>query len=57
MSRQPYMPIALVVVGLALLPLGLTSNTVLNFLAFAMIITLAAQGWNILALSLSTPEG
>jgi branched-chain amino acid transport system permease protein len=42
------MPIALVVVGLALLPLGLTSNTVLNFLAFAMIITLAAQGWNIL---------
>jgi branched-chain amino acid transport system permease protein len=48
MSRQPYMPIALVVVGLALLPLGLTSNTVLNFLAFAMIITLAAQGWNIL---------
>ncbi len=48
MSRQPYMPIVLVVVGLALLPLGLTSNTVLNFLAFAMIITLAAQGWNIL---------
>jgi branched-chain amino acid transport system permease protein len=38
------MPIVLVVVGLALLPLGLTSNTVLNFLAFAMIITLAAQG-------------
>ncbi len=48
MSRQPYLPIALVVAGLALLPLGLTSNTVLNFLAFAMIITLAAQGWNIL---------
>jgi branched-chain amino acid transport system permease protein len=42
------MPIALVVLGLALLPLGLTSNTVLNFLSFAMIITLAAQGWNIL---------
>jgi branched-chain amino acid transport system permease protein len=40
--------IALVVATLALLPLGLSSNVILNFLAFAMIITLAAQGWNIL---------
>jgi branched-chain amino acid transport system permease protein len=47
-KRQPYLPIALVIAALALLPLGLTSNTMLNFLAFAMIITVAAQGWNIL---------
>jgi branched-chain amino acid transport system permease protein len=40
--------IALVVLCLGLLPLGLSSNVILNFLAFAMIITLAAQGWNIL---------
>jgi branched-chain amino acid transport system permease protein len=40
--------IAVMVLSLALLPLGLSSNVVLNFLAFAMIITLAAQGWNIL---------
>ncbi len=40
--------IAAVTVVLAVLPLGVTSNVVLNFLAFAMIITLAAQGWNVL---------
>ncbi len=34
---------------LALLPLVVPSNTVLAFMSFAMIITLAAQGWNILA--------
>jgi branched-chain amino acid transport system permease protein len=48
MNRQPYLPVALVIAALALLPLGITSNTVLNFLSFAMIITIAAQGWNIL---------
>jgi len=48
MTQQPYLPILAVVAGLALLPLGLSSNTVLNFLSFAMIITLAAQGWNVL---------
>lgn len=48
MKEQPYLPILVVVAALALLPLGLSSNTVLNFLSFAMIITLAAQGWNIL---------
>lgn len=48
MKSQPYLPIIVVVIALALLPLGLSSNTVLNFLNFAMIITLAAQGWNIL---------
>jgi branched-chain amino acid transport system permease protein len=36
------------VVTLAAVPLGFTSNVMLNFLAFAMIITLAAQGWNVL---------
>jgi branched-chain amino acid transport system permease protein len=34
---------------LALMPLVMPSNTVLAFLTFAMIIALAAQGWNILA--------
>jgi len=43
-----YLPIALVVAGLALVPLGTSSNTFLNFLVFALIITLAAQGWNVL---------
>ena len=47
-TDRPYLTIAVVVAALALLPFGLNSNTVLNFLAFAMIITLAAQGWNIL---------
>ncbi|MGL4441629.1 MAG: branched-chain amino acid ABC transporter permease [Bosea sp. (in: a-proteobacteria)] len=47
-KEQPYLPIIVVVIALALLPLGVSSNTVLNFLSFAMIITLAAQGWNIL---------
>ncbi len=42
------MAIVLVVAALALLPLGIASNTVLNFLSFAMIVTIAAQGWNIL---------
>lgn len=47
-SMAPWLPIIAVVAALALLPLGLGSNTVLNFLSFAMIITIAAQGWNIL---------
>jgi len=41
-------PILVVVAALALLPLGLTSTALLNFLSFAMIITLAAQGWNVI---------
>jgi branched-chain amino acid transport system permease protein len=40
--------IAAATLALALIPLGINSNVVLNFLAFAMIITLAAQGWNVL---------
>jgi branched-chain amino acid transport system permease protein len=48
MKHKTILLIGLVTLALAALPLGITSNVVLNFLAFAMIITLAAQGWNIL---------
>jgi branched-chain amino acid transport system permease protein len=48
MSDRTLPLIALAVIALGLLPLGLTSNVILNFLGFAMVITLAAQGWNIL---------
>jgi branched-chain amino acid transport system permease protein len=41
--------IAAVIAALAALPLFATSNVTLNFLTFALIITLAAQGWNLLA--------
>lgn len=34
---------------LALLPFGFPANTTLNFFSFVMIVTLAAQGWNLLA--------
>lgn len=47
-AMKPYLPIILVVAALAFLPLGVTSNTIVNFLVFALIITLAAQGWNVL---------
>lgn len=49
MTARPYLLIGIVVLALALLPLAFTSNIVLNFLAFAMVVTLAAQGWNLLA--------
>jgi branched-chain amino acid transport system permease protein len=48
MKDRTLLLITIVTLVLALLPLGITSNVVLNFLAFAMIITLAAQGWNVL---------
>ncbi len=48
MKDRTLVLIAIVTLVLALIPLGITSNVVLNFLAFAMIITLAAQGWNVL---------
>jgi branched-chain amino acid transport system permease protein len=48
-DKNPYLPIMIVVLGLALLPVVFTSNLFLNFISFALIITLAAQGWNILA--------
>lgn len=37
------------VLGLALVPLAGVSNTVINFLVTTLIITLTAQGWNLLA--------
>jgi branched-chain amino acid transport system permease protein len=43
-----YLPIAAVTVALAAVPFATDSNTLLNFLVFALIVTLAAQGWNIL---------
>jgi mono/diheme cytochrome c family protein len=46
--RSSYLPIAVAVAVLAVLPLGTSSNTTLNFLSFALIVALAAQGWNIL---------
>ncbi len=49
MNTTGIFPISAVVFVLAALPFGPLSNTMLNFLSFAMIITLAAQGWNILA--------
>jgi branched-chain amino acid transport system permease protein len=48
MKGASYLSIAGVVAVLALLPLATSSNVLLNFLAFAMIVTLAAQGWNLL---------
>jgi branched-chain amino acid transport system permease protein len=48
MKDRTLLLIAIVTIAMALIPLGITSNVVLNFLAFAMIITLAAQGWNVL---------
>jgi branched-chain amino acid transport system permease protein len=42
-------PVAALVGGLALLPLFNLPNTALNFLVTTLIITLTAQGWNILA--------
>jgi branched-chain amino acid transport system permease protein len=48
--RETTLPtIAAVVAVLAVLPLFATSNVTLNFLTFALVIALAAQGWNILA--------
>jgi branched-chain amino acid transport system permease protein len=49
MSGRPYLLIALVVLTMALLPIGFTSNIALNFLSFMLIVALAAQGWNLLA--------
>jgi len=47
-------PLILMVVGLtvvalaAVVPLVVTSNTVINFLVFTLIVAVAAQGWNLL---------
>lgn len=49
MTGRAYLSIAGAVAALAALPLFTSSNVTLNFLTFALIIALAAQGWNILA--------
>ena len=48
MTARDLLPIVAVVAIIALAPLFTSSNTVLNFLTFALIVALAAQGWNIL---------
>ena len=48
MMRRGYLPILLVLAVLAGLPLLVSSNVVLNFVVFVLIITVAAQGWNLL---------
>jgi branched-chain amino acid transport system permease protein len=48
MTQATCWPILLVAAAFALLPLVLTTTALLNFLTFAMIITLAAQGWNVI---------
>lgn len=48
MTGRDLTSIAVLVALLALVPLVVTSNTVLNFLVFVLIIALGAQGWNIL---------
>jgi branched-chain amino acid transport system permease protein len=49
MTPRDLLPIAIVVGLLALVPLAVSANTVLNFLVFTLVIALAAQGWNLLA--------
>lgn len=48
MTLREAWPIFAVLALLALVPAAVTSNTVLNFLVFTLIIAIAAQGWNIL---------
>lgn len=48
MTPRDILPILIVAALVALVPLFVTANTVLNFLVVALIVALAAQGWNIL---------
>jgi branched-chain amino acid transport system permease protein len=48
-AARAYCAIAMSAVLLALLPMAVHSNTIINALVTAMIIALAAQGWNLLA--------
>jgi branched-chain amino acid transport system permease protein len=47
-TRRDVLPILVFAALAALVPQFVTANTVLNFLAFTLILALAAQGWNIL---------
>lgn len=49
MRETSWLAIGSVIAALALLPFVASSNLMLNFLTFAGIVTLAAQGWNVLA--------
>jgi branched-chain amino acid transport system permease protein len=48
-AARAYCAIAIAAVLLALLPMAVHSNTIINALVTAMIIALAGQGWNLLA--------
>lgn len=48
MTSRDILPILVAAALVALVPLFVTANTVLNFLVVALIVALAAQGWNIL---------
>ncbi|WP_198374151.1 branched-chain amino acid ABC transporter permease [Neoroseomonas rubea] len=48
MTARDLLPILAFAAVVALAPLLVSSNVVLNFLVFTMIIALAAQGWNLL---------
>ncbi|MCU4179616.1 branched-chain amino acid ABC transporter permease [Bosea sp. BH3] len=45
---RAYGPAIVLIAAAALVPFAITANTVLNFIVFALIIALAAQGWNVL---------
>jgi branched-chain amino acid transport system permease protein len=48
MKRRGYLAVTVILVLLAAAPLVIASNAVLNFIVFALIVTLTAQGWNLL---------
>ena len=48
MTARDILPILLFLVGAVLVSLFVTSNVVLNFLVFTLILAIAAQGWNLL---------
>ena len=48
MTIRDLVPLVVIVALLALVPVFITANTVLNFLVFTLIVALTAQGWNIL---------
>ena len=47
-ALRAYLPVLILGVLLALVPLFVTSNVALNFLVFTLIVALASQGWNLL---------
>ncbi|MFM7688451.1 MAG: ABC transporter permease subunit, partial [Alphaproteobacteria bacterium] len=48
MTARDTMPILGFLVAAVLVSLFVTSNVVLNFLVFTLILAIAAQGWNLL---------